>query len=231
MIQRAVLYVAAMGLYEVHINGQRVGDHVPVKNLSPTIAFSNAGREHAHPTSKTRQISRSPPSVGYAVKYGCPWRTPPPISPLGKRSTTSGLTSMTPCGRSCGKLTASVRKSIHDAVPVNEWAATFCSLGQHRFKFRVSRVFPPSETQNPDMIGEVSEGSCRLSSYVRLGQRKTQGNHITLGKNREMCYKNNIAPLEFKSWQGGFIPEALPEGNEPVAGLGFFASPDRACIC
>ena len=27
-VQRAVLYVTALGLYEVHINGQRVGDHV-----------------------------------------------------------------------------------------------------------------------------------------------------------------------------------------------------------
>src|ERR1019366_3183961 len=27
-IQRAVLYVSALGLYDVHLNGQRVGDHV-----------------------------------------------------------------------------------------------------------------------------------------------------------------------------------------------------------
>ena len=27
-IRRAVLYATALGLYEVHINGQRVGDHV-----------------------------------------------------------------------------------------------------------------------------------------------------------------------------------------------------------
>jgi hypothetical protein len=42
-VRRAILYATALGFYEVHINGQRVGDHL-LAPTGPTIASGCATR-------------------------------------------------------------------------------------------------------------------------------------------------------------------------------------------
>ena len=79
-VRRATVYASGLGLYELYLNGQKIGDHVLAPNLSDYDK-----RTFYETFDVTRQVTAGRNAVGVVLGNGRYW-APRPAIPIGTRS-------------------------------------------------------------------------------------------------------------------------------------------------